>query len=155
VAAELAEEHTGLPATDLRFESITPVSATAGTQWARTASFICRQLITSGITEISPLVAENMTRLVAATLLESFPNTTMTASYLPGPGQVAPSAGLWVSRSGRMATCGSPMRARPVLGASSRARERAAGGDPCINCDLTVTNSLGSSLTVTLPKPVY
>jgi len=42
VAAELAEEHTGLPATDLRFESITPVSATAGTQWARTALFICR-----------------------------------------------------------------------------------------------------------------
>jgi len=92
VAAELAEEHTGQPARDLRFESITPVSAAAGAQWARTASFICRQLITSGITEISPLVADNMTRLVAGTLLESFPNTTMTTSYLPGPGQVAPSA---------------------------------------------------------------
>ena len=92
VAAELAEEHTGLPARDLRFESITPVSAAAGAQWARTASFVCRQLITSGITEISPIVAHNMTRLVAATLLEAFPNTTMTASYIPGPGRVAPSA---------------------------------------------------------------
>jgi len=92
VAAELAEEHTGQPARDLRFESITPVSAAAGAQWARTALFICRQLITSGITEISPLVAHNMTRLVAATLLEAFPNTTMTASYIPGPGRVAPSA---------------------------------------------------------------
>jgi len=30
VAAELAEEHTGLPARDLRFESITPVSAATG-----------------------------------------------------------------------------------------------------------------------------
>ena len=92
VAAGLAEEHAGLPAAGLRFESVTPVSAAAGAQWARTASFVCRQLITSGITEISPIVAHNMTRLVAATLLEAFPNTTMTASYIPGPGRVAPSA---------------------------------------------------------------
>src|SRR5262249_36656200 len=92
VAAELAEEHTGLPATDLRFESITPVSAAAGAQWARTAVFICRQLITSGITEISPLVEHNMTRLAPATLLEAFPNTTMTAPYLPRPSHVPPSA---------------------------------------------------------------
>ena len=108
VAAELAEEHTGLPATGLRFESVTPVSAAAGAQWARTALFICRQLITSGITEISPLVAHNMTRLVAATLLEAFPNTTMTASYTPGPGQVAPSA---VRRAGAFmdAHAGSPV----------------------------------------------
>ena len=108
VAAELAEEHTGLPATVLRFESVTPVSAAAGAQWARTALFICRQLITSGITEISPLVAHNKTRLVAATLLEAFPNTTMTASYTPGPGQVAPSA---VRRAGAFmdAHAGSPV----------------------------------------------
>ena len=33
-----------------------------------------------------------MTRLATATLLETFPNTTMTASYIPGPGQVAPPA---------------------------------------------------------------
>ena len=42
-----------------------------------------------------------------------------------------------------------------MLGASSRARERAAGGDPCINCDLTVTSNLGSSVTVFLGKPIY
>ena len=33
-----------------------------------------------------------MTRLATATLLETFPNTTMTASYIPGPGHVEPSA---------------------------------------------------------------
>jgi AraC-like DNA-binding protein len=117
VAAELAEEHTGLPATDLRFESITPVSAAAGARWAQTASFLCRQLITSGITQISPLLADNMTRLVAATLLETFPNTTMTASYLPGPGQVAPSA---VRRAAAFmdAHAGRPVTVAEVAGAA-------------------------------------
>jgi len=117
VAAELAEERTGLPGRDLRFESITPVSAAAGAQWARTALFICRQLITSGITQISPLVADNMTRLVAATLLEAFPNTTMTASYIPGPGQVAPSA---VRRAAAFmdAHAGRPVTVAEVAGAA-------------------------------------
>jgi AraC-like DNA-binding protein len=117
VAAEVAEEHTGLPATDLRFESVTPVSAAAGEQWARTASFICRQLITSGITEISPLMAHNMTRLVAATLLEAFPNTTMTAPYIPSSGQVAPSA---VRRAAAFmdAHAGSPVTVAEVAGAA-------------------------------------
>jgi AraC-like DNA-binding protein len=117
VAAELAEEQTGLPGTGLRFESITPVSAAAGAQWARMALFICRQLITSGITEISPLVAHNMTRLAAATMLEAFPNTTMTASYIPGPGQVAPSA---VRRAAAFmyAHAGRPVTVAEVAGAA-------------------------------------
>jgi hypothetical protein len=33
-----------------------------------------------------------MTRLAAATLLATFPNSTMTVSYLRGPGQVPPAA---------------------------------------------------------------
>lgn len=61
---------------------ITPVSV----------AFICHQLIDSGITQISPLLAQSMTRLAAAVLLATFPNTTMTASYLRGPGQVTPAA---------------------------------------------------------------
>jgi AraC-like DNA-binding protein len=90
VADDLAEEHTGLPAADLRFESIAPVSASAGVLWSHTAAFICRQLLGSGITETSPIVAHEMTRLAAAALLETFPNTTMTAAYIPGPGRVPP-----------------------------------------------------------------
>ena len=83
VAAELAEEHTGLPAKDLRFESVTPVSAAAGAQWARTASFICRELITSGITEISPLVAHTLTRLVAAGAIRPLISERLTLADVP------------------------------------------------------------------------
>ena len=65
VAGDLAEEHTGLPAADLRFESIAPISASARALWSRTTAFICGQLIGSGITEISAIMAEQMTRLAA------------------------------------------------------------------------------------------
>ena len=91
VAGDLAEERTGLPAADLRFESIAPVSASARVLWSHTVAFICRELLGSGITETSPIMAYEMTRLAAAALLETFPNTTMTAAYIPGPGRV-PSA---------------------------------------------------------------
>jgi hypothetical protein len=56
-AAGLAEERTGLPAADLRFESIAPVSASARALWSHTAAFICRQLLGSGITQTSPTMA--------------------------------------------------------------------------------------------------
>ena len=92
VVAELAEEHRGLPAASLRFESMAPVSCAARALWSQTAAFLCRQLIGSGITEVSPLVAQEMARLAAATLLEAFPNTTMTASHTQGPCPVAPAA---------------------------------------------------------------
>lgn len=88
-AGALAEEETGLPAGDLRFSAMTPVSADRQGRFARTVDFICGQLVTSAITEIEPLLAQELTRLAAAAMLETFPNNTMTASYLPGPGWVA------------------------------------------------------------------
>jgi AraC-like DNA-binding protein len=87
-AAGLAEERAGLPAAELRFESMGAVSAAAGGLFTRTAAFIYAELVTSGVTAVSPLVAEEMTRLAAAAMLTAFPNTTMTAPYLRGPGQV-------------------------------------------------------------------
>jgi AraC-like DNA-binding protein len=92
VVGELAEQHAGVPATGLRFESMAPVSGAARALWSQTVGFLCRQLIGSGITEISALVAQEMARLAAAALLETFPNTTMTAARDPSPGQVAPAA---------------------------------------------------------------
>jgi AraC-like DNA-binding protein len=92
VVGRLAEEATGLPAADLRFESMPPVSAARQAAWARTAGFICHELVSSGITEVSPLMAQEMTRLAAAALLETFPNTTMTVAYTAGPGWVPPAA---------------------------------------------------------------
>jgi AraC-like DNA-binding protein len=90
VAGDLAEEHTGLPAPDLRFESIAPVSPSARALWWQTTAFICRQLVGTEITEISPIMAQGLTRMAAAALLETFPNTAMTAAYTPGPGHAPP-----------------------------------------------------------------
>jgi AraC-like DNA-binding protein len=91
-AASLAEERTGTLAADLRFEAMAPISAARQVMWAKTADFICAQLVTSGVTEVSPLMAGEMTRLAAAVMLETFPNTTMARTYFPDPGWVPPAA---------------------------------------------------------------
>ena len=89
VAGALAEEWTGMPAADLRFAAMAPVSAARQGTFGRTVDFICDQLVTSAITEIEPLLAQELTRLAAVAMLETFPNTTMTAQLLRGPGWVA------------------------------------------------------------------
>ena len=92
-AAALAAETAGLPAAGLRFESIAPVSSARRALWSETAAaYLCRELISSATAEISPLMAAEMTRLAAAAMLETFPNTAMTTPYLPGPGRVPPAA---------------------------------------------------------------
>ena len=88
----LAEEQTGLPAADLRFESLAPVTGAAGAVWSRVARFACRQLVESSDTEISSVLAQEMTQMVAAVMLRTFPSTTMVVPYLPGPGWVPPAA---------------------------------------------------------------
>jgi AraC-like DNA-binding protein len=92
VARSLAEERTSMPATDLRFDAITPVSAERQAMWASTAKFVCAELVNSGSTEISPLMAHELTRMAATVMLETFPNTTMTARYAGGPGWAPPAA---------------------------------------------------------------
>ena len=88
----VAEAVTGAPAADLRFEAMAPVSADRQHMFARTAELVCGQLVTSGAAGIYPLVLQELTRLTAVAFLATFPNTTMTSSYLPGPGWVAPAA---------------------------------------------------------------
>lgn len=88
-AGALAEEWTGMPAAELRFAGMAPVSTARQRAFGRTVDFICGQLVTSAITEIEPLLAQELTRLAAAAMVETFPNTAMTAGYLPGPGWVA------------------------------------------------------------------
>lgn len=91
-AGGLAEEVTGVPSADLRFHAMTPISAARQATWTRTARFICSELVSSGATKISPLMAGEMMRLAAAALLGTFPNTTMTVAYTRGPGWVSPAA---------------------------------------------------------------
>src|SRR5579863_8165600 len=81
----LAEEEAGVPAGSLRFESMAPLSAARQRAYASTAAFIYRQLLTSETTQLHALVAQTMTRLAAAAMLETFPNTTMMAAPRPGP----------------------------------------------------------------------
>lgn len=87
-----AEAVTGIPAADLRFEAMAPVAAGRQRMFARTAELICGQLVTSGATGIDALVVQELARLAAVAFLATFPNTTMTAPCLPGPGWVAPAA---------------------------------------------------------------
>ena len=63
-----------------------------GRAYAGTAAFIYHQLLTSETTELHALLAQTMTGLAAAAMLETFPNTAMTAARLPGPGWVTPAS---------------------------------------------------------------
>lgn len=91
-AAEVAAEHTGLPAASLRFESMSPVSGQAAVQWSQTVTFCSQQLLNTDTAQISPILVQELTRMIAVVLLEAFPNTIMTSAYLPGPGWVPSSA---------------------------------------------------------------
>jgi AraC-like DNA-binding protein len=116
-AGALAEEMTGLPAAGLRFEALTPVSASLGERFGTTVDFICDQVAASAITEIHPLVAQELTRLAAGAMLEVFPNTTMTAGYLPGPGWIAAAA---VNRAAAFidARAGEPVTVQEIAAAA-------------------------------------
>ncbi|WP_432993536.1 AraC family transcriptional regulator [Dactylosporangium sp. CA-233914] len=89
--AQIAEAATGVPAADLRFESVTPVSEAMRQYWAATADYLVRELAAPDA-DLPPLVLEHLTRLAAASLLSVFPNTTMTAARLPSPGRIPPAA---------------------------------------------------------------
>src|SRR5690349_6977817 len=91
-AAEVAAEHTGLPAASLRFESMSPVSGRAAVQWSQTVTFCSQQLLNTDTAQISPILVQELTRMIAVVLLEAFPNTIMTSAYLPGPGWAPSSA---------------------------------------------------------------
>ena len=88
----LAEEGAAVSAESLRFDSTAPLSAARQRAYASTAAFICEQLLTSGTTQVHPILAQSMTGLAAAAMLETFPNTTMTAPHRPGPGWVTPAS---------------------------------------------------------------
>jgi AraC-like DNA-binding protein len=80
ITGQLAEQYTGLPADGLRFESMAPASRSTAARWSQTMALICRELIGSETSELSPLLAEELTRLGAAVLLETFPNNAMAHS---------------------------------------------------------------------------
>ena len=86
VAAEL----TGIDGADLRFEAMQPLSAASNASMRRILGFVGRELLQPESAMSSPLVADQMSRLAAATVLSAFANSTMTRDYQSGPGYVPP-----------------------------------------------------------------
>jgi AraC-like DNA-binding protein len=90
--ADLAAEHAELPEGELRFASMGPLSPDQQQVFTSTVRFLRDQMVGSGAGEIHPLVIQELTGVAAAALLETFPNTAMTACYLRGAGWVPPAA---------------------------------------------------------------
>jgi AraC-like DNA-binding protein len=89
----LAEETFGLSAGDLRFEAMAPpLSAAQQHRFARTAEFVCAELVTREASEISALQVAALTRQTAAAFLGTFPSNVTATGYQAGPGWVATAA---------------------------------------------------------------
>ncbi len=85
-AAEHDDVHT------LRFVGMRPVSSTMDRFWRSTVGFVAAQLEAPGSPMAEPLVQSRTLGLLGAAALRTFPNTTMSADYRPGPGQAGPAA---------------------------------------------------------------
>jgi AraC-like DNA-binding protein len=92
LVAEHAAAMTGTAAADLRFQDVRPVSAGMARHWEATLDYVDRQLDPPDSALAFPLVRAQVLATLAASALAVFPNTTMTAAELRGPGAVAPSA---------------------------------------------------------------
>ena len=88
--AAVAEEIAGIAGADLRFGSITPVSAAMNRHWSALIDLVSNILLDEHSPAAHPLLAEELTRTAAITALHTFPNTALTVAYQPGPGWVAP-----------------------------------------------------------------
>ena len=86
----VAEERTGIDGDDLRFEGMQPLTAANNAAMRRILGFVGRELLQQESAMSSPLVADQMARLAAATVLSAFPNSTMTRDYQSGVGHVPP-----------------------------------------------------------------
>lgn len=92
VTGQLAGQLTGLPADELRFESMAPVSTAARDTFAATARLLHAQLMVPGQDQVHPRIAQELTRLTAAATLEQatviavslrcgFPSASRFAAY--------------------------------------------------------------------------
>ncbi|WP_255607861.1 helix-turn-helix transcriptional regulator [Micromonospora sp. PLK6-60] len=86
----VATTRTGLPAEEFHFTALAPVSPALAAHWQSVGAFLRRQVEDNAEAVANPLVRAGLLDLVAATALAVFPNTSMTAQYLPGPGRVLP-----------------------------------------------------------------
>ncbi|MGH3309094.1 MAG: AraC family transcriptional regulator [Streptomyces sp.] len=90
-AAERAATEQEWPG-DVHFTGLKPVSPAMDRFWRSTVGFVAHQLETPGSPMSAPLVQARTRALLGAAALSTFPNTTMTADYRPGPGHAGPAA---------------------------------------------------------------
>ncbi|BFU41882.1 AraC family transcriptional regulator [Krasilnikovia sp. MM14-A1004] len=76
VLLRVAEETTGLDRAQVRFTALQPLSAEAQRHWLSTANYVQCGIYTRALSH--PLVLSAAEQLVAASVLATFPNTTMT-----------------------------------------------------------------------------
>lgn len=90
VAREAAAEY-GVSG-EIDFVGTTPVSPAMDRFWRSTVGFVASQLESPDSPLSEPLVYSQTLNLLGTAAVKAFPNTTMTADYQPGPGQVGPAA---------------------------------------------------------------
>ncbi|MDG4819526.1 MULTISPECIES: helix-turn-helix transcriptional regulator [unclassified Micromonospora] len=88
--ARVAAARTDVAVADFRFEGMAPVSAAMARAWAGLSAFLDAQAAAADGTLAHPLIRASLAEHVATTALAVFPNTTMTAGYVPGPSRVEP-----------------------------------------------------------------
>jgi transcriptional regulator GlxA family with amidase domain len=86
---DAAEALTGTDPRNFRFLSMVPVSPALDAYWRSTVALVHAQLHTPGVTHYHPLVAAETYALLVRSVLQTFPNTTMTGLRRPGAGPVA------------------------------------------------------------------
>ncbi|MEV6304456.1 AraC family transcriptional regulator [Actinoplanes sp. NPDC051861] len=82
----------GVEPGDFRFHGMRPVSAERSRHWQTTLAYLSRSFAGPHPAVTAPLVHQSTLDLLAAAALTVFPNTTMTAGHLTGPGRAEPRA---------------------------------------------------------------
>ncbi|HKC27272.1 MAG TPA: AraC family transcriptional regulator [Jatrophihabitans sp.] len=85
VLERVAQQRTGLPASELRFDSVTPVSPSLGRSWRATMRQLYRQMDVPNPVLDYPLVLAAAVEYLANLALAVFPNTTMHLGEFSDP----------------------------------------------------------------------
>lgn len=89
VITEVAEQSFPVPAAELRFLSLGPRTPALNQQWSRVLRLVHDDLMSAEPAAAHPLVQQQLLKVTASAVLTVFPNTSMTVTYVGGPGSVA------------------------------------------------------------------
>jgi AraC-like DNA-binding protein len=84
-----AETRLGMAVPQLSFSGLNPVSGAATATWEALLGYLASAFSRGEAKPDHPLMLAGLMEVIATTALVTFPNSTMTAAYWPGPGRVA------------------------------------------------------------------